>query len=48
MDSFNALQIEEPDGRVVSGFVHLDESRLDFCNVARRAVYSRVDDIGVA
>lgn len=48
MDSFKALQIGEPDGQFVSGFVHLDESRPDFCSVTWCAAYSRVVDIGMA
>jgi hypothetical protein len=48
MDSFKALQFGEPDGQFVSGFVHLDESRPDFCSVTRCAVCSCVVDIGMA
>jgi hypothetical protein len=48
MDSFKALQIEKSDDLVVSGFVHLDETRLDFRNAGKCAVYSRVVRVGVA
>lgn len=43
MDSFKALLIEERDGKVVSGFVHMDESQLDAGNVTIRVAYSSVN-----
>jgi hypothetical protein len=48
MDSFKALQIEGPGDQFVSGFVHLNESWPDFCNVTKCTDYSRVVDIGTA
>lgn len=48
MNSFNALQIEKPDGRFVSGFVQVDESRLDFRNATKCVVCSFVVEAGVA
>lgn len=43
MNSFKALLIEERDGKVSSGFVQLDESRLDAGNVTIRVAYSSVN-----
>ncbi|MBS1139857.1 MAG: Zinc-containing alcohol dehydrogenase superfamily [Proteobacteria bacterium] len=43
MDSFKALLIEEHDGKVSSGFVQLDESRLDSGNVTIRVAYSSIN-----
>jgi putative YhdH/YhfP family quinone oxidoreductase len=43
MDSFKALLIEERDGKVVSGFATLDESRLDPGSVTIRVAYSSVN-----
>jgi acrylyl-CoA reductase (NADPH) len=43
MDSFKALLIEERDGKVVSGFTTLDESRLDAGSVTIRVAYSSVN-----
>ncbi len=43
MDSFKALLIEEHDGKVSSGFVQLDESRLDAGNVTIRVAYSSIN-----
>ncbi|MBP5987979.1 MAG: hypothetical protein KA538_12420 [Azonexus sp.] len=48
MNSFNALQIKEPDGMAVSGFVCLDECGLDFGNVTHRVESSGVVAIGGA
>ena len=38
MDSFRALLIETRDGKVVSGFVRLDERQLDSGNAIRGGV----------
>ena len=43
MDSFKALLIEERDGKVVSGFSMLDETRLDPGSVTIRVAYSSVN-----
>ncbi|MBS1159960.1 MAG: Zinc-containing alcohol dehydrogenase superfamily [Proteobacteria bacterium] len=43
MISFKALLIEEHDGKVNSGFVELDESRLDAGEVSIRVAYSSVN-----
>lgn len=43
MDSFKALLIEEHDGKVSSGFVQMDESRLDAGNVTIRVAYSSIN-----
>jgi acrylyl-CoA reductase (NADPH) len=43
MDSFKALLIEEREGKVVSGFATLDESRLDPGGVTIRVAYSSVN-----
>lgn len=43
MNSFKALLIEERDGKVVSGFTQLDESRLDKGEVTIRVAYSSVN-----
>ena len=43
MDSYKALLIEERDGKVVSGFATLDESRLDPGSVTIRVAYSSVN-----
>lgn len=43
MDSFKALLIEESDGKVLSGFTTLDESRLDAGSVTIRVAYSSVN-----
>ncbi|MGE5469350.1 MAG: oxidoreductase [Bacteroidota bacterium] len=43
MNSFKALLIEERDGQVSSGFVRLDESRLDAGEVTIRVAYSSVN-----
>ncbi|MFZ2268634.1 MAG: oxidoreductase [Azonexus sp.] len=43
MTSFKALLIEEHDGKVGSGFVQLDESRLDVGEVTIRVAYSSVN-----
>ncbi len=43
MESFKALLIEERDGKVSSGFVRLDESRLDVGDVTIRVAYSSVN-----
>lgn len=43
MDSFKALLIEERDGKVVSGFVRMDETRMDPGNVTIRVAYSSVN-----
>lgn len=48
MNSFNALQIEKPDGLVVRGFVQVDESWLDFRNAIKCAALSQVIETGVA
>uniref|UniRef100_Q47GS3 Zinc-containing alcohol dehydrogenase superfamily n=1 Tax=Dechloromonas aromatica (strain RCB) TaxID=159087 RepID=Q47GS3_DECAR len=43
MGSFKALLIEEHDGKVSSGFVQLDEGRLDAGNVTIRVAYSSIN-----
>lgn len=43
MDSFKALLIDERDGKVASGFVRMDESRLDAGDVTIRVAYSSVN-----
>ena len=43
MESFKALLIDECDGKVVSGFVRMDESRLDAGEVTIRVAYSSVN-----
>ena len=43
MDSFKALLIEERDGKVVSAFTTLDDSRLDPGSVTIRVAYSSVN-----
>lgn len=43
MDSFKALLIEERDGKVCSGFVEMDEARLDSGEVTIRVAYSSVN-----
>ncbi len=43
MNAFKALLIEERDGKVVSGFTQLDESRLDKGDVVIRVAYSSVN-----
>jgi putative YhdH/YhfP family quinone oxidoreductase len=43
MDSFKALLIEERDGKVSSGFVRMDESRLDQGDVTIRVAYSSIN-----
>ncbi len=43
MDAFKALLIEEDEGKVRSGFVTLDESRLDPGSVTIRVSYSSVN-----
>ena len=43
MKSFRALLIEERDGKVCSGFVQMDESRLDAGEVTIRVAYSSVN-----
>lgn len=43
MNAFKALLIEEHDGKVVSGFTQLDESRLDIGDVLIRVAYSSVN-----
>lgn len=43
MESFKALLIDERDGKVASGFVRLDESRLDAGEVTIRVAYSSVN-----
>lgn len=43
MDSFKALLIEEREGKVVSGIVRIDESRLDAGNVTIKVAYSSVN-----
>lgn len=43
MESFNALLIEERDGKVSSGFVRMDESLLDAGDVTIRVAYSSVN-----
>ncbi len=43
MDSFKALLIEERDGKVESGFVRMDETRLDAGEVTIRVAYSSVN-----
>lgn len=43
MEPFKALLIEEHDGKVSSGFVRLDESRLDAGNVTIRVAYSSIN-----
>ena len=43
MDSFKALLIEQCDGEVSSGFVQLDETRLDAGNVTIRVAYSSIN-----
>ena len=43
MDSFKALLIEERDGKVVSGLVRMDESRLDAGSVTIRVAYSSIN-----
>ena len=43
MDFFKALLIEEHDGKVSSGFVQMDESRLDAGNVTIRVAYSSIN-----
>lgn len=43
MESFNALLIEERDGKVSSGFVRMDESQLDAGEVTIRVAYSSVN-----
>ena len=43
MDSFKALLIEQRDGKVVSGFVQMDESQLDAGSVTIRVAYSSVN-----
>ena len=43
MNSFKALLIEEQEGKVVSGFVRMDESRLDAGEVTIRVAYSSVN-----
>ncbi len=48
MNSFNALQIEKPDGQFVSGFVQVDQSGLDFRNAAKCVVCLLVVEAGVA
>lgn len=48
MNSFNALQVKEPGGRAVSGFVCLDECGLDFGNATHRVESSGVGAIGGA
>ena len=48
MNSFNALQIETPDGQVVRSFVQADESGLDFGNATKCIVCSFVVAAGVA
>lgn len=48
MNSFNALQIEKPDGQFVSGFVQMDQSGLDFSNATECVVCSLVVEAGGA
>jgi putative YhdH/YhfP family quinone oxidoreductase len=43
MNSFKALLIEEYDGKVSSGFVQMDESRLDAGNVTIKVAYSSIN-----
>lgn len=43
MNSFKALLIEESDGKVHSGFVQMDESRLDAGDVTIRVAYSSIN-----
>jgi len=43
MNSFKALLIEESDGKVSSGFVQMDEGRLDAGNVVIRVAYSSIN-----
>lgn len=43
MNSFRALLIEEDEGEVRSGFVRMDESRLDAGNVTIRVAYSSIN-----
>jgi len=43
MNAFKALLIEERDGKVVSGFTQLDESRLDKGDVVIRVAFSSVN-----
>lgn len=43
MESFNALLIEERDGKVGSGFVRMAESQLDAGDVTIRVAYSSVN-----
>jgi putative YhdH/YhfP family quinone oxidoreductase len=43
MNSFKALLIEECDGKVSSGFVQMDEGRLDAGNVVIRVAYSSIN-----
>lgn len=43
MDSFKALLIEEREGKVVSGFVTMNESQLDVGEVTIRVAYSSVN-----
>lgn len=43
MDSFKALLIDERDGMVASGFVRMDEGRLDSGEVTIRIAYSSIN-----
>jgi len=43
MGSFKALLIEECDGKVSSGFVEMDEGRLDAGNVTIKVAYSSIN-----
>jgi hypothetical protein len=48
MNSFNALQIEIPDGQFVRGFVQMDQSGLDFRNATECVVCALVVEAGGA